>query len=122
MSPTAMILFSIIEFFANGWCGAQWRSFIRWRIFWLYCRGGAVSFSALRVIELFSTRSLVDLLLEDHAVRRRDITADHRLATEHRRRGGMPFITGVLTTIVQFMAGVQASSSTCSFKRARSTR
>ena len=31
---TAMILFSIIQFFANGWRAAQWRSFIRWRIFW----------------------------------------------------------------------------------------
>src|SRR4029434_990993 len=32
-----MILFSVIQFFANGWRALQWWEFVRWRIFWFYC-------------------------------------------------------------------------------------
>jgi uncharacterized protein len=30
---TAMILFSIIQLFANGWRALQWRSYVLWPIF-----------------------------------------------------------------------------------------
>ena len=100
---TAMILFSIIQFFANGWRAVQWWSFIRWRIFWLYCAGGAVSFSALRVIEFVPNKALVYLLLGLMPFLVEILPRAARPNIEWR---GMPFITGVLTTIVQFMAGV----------------
>src|SRR3954464_5341211 len=100
---TAMILFSIIQFFANGWRAAQWRSFIRWRIFWLYCAGGAVSFAALRLIEFVPNKALVYLLLGLMPFLVEILPLGARPNIEWR---GMPFITGVLTTIVQFMAGV----------------
>jgi uncharacterized membrane protein YfcA len=45
---STMILFSIIQFFANGWRAVQWWGFVRWRIFWLYCFGAGVAFAALR--------------------------------------------------------------------------
>jgi len=32
------------QFFANAWRALQWWGFVRWRIFWLYCLGGAVAF------------------------------------------------------------------------------
>ena len=31
--PSAMILFSIIQFCANGWRAWQWRQYVRWPIF-----------------------------------------------------------------------------------------
>jgi len=40
---TAMILFSIIQFFANAWRAMQWWSFVRWRIFWFYVLGAFVA-------------------------------------------------------------------------------
>src|SRR5215211_6400247 len=60
---SAMILFSIIQFFANGLRVAQWWSFVRWQIVWLYCVGGAVAFGGMRLIEFVPDKALVYLLL-----------------------------------------------------------
>jgi uncharacterized membrane protein YfcA len=99
----AMILFSIIQFFANGWRAAQWWSFIRWRIFWLYCLGGAVSFGALRLVEFVPDKALVYLLLGLTPFLVEVVPPAARPNIEWR---GVPFITGMLTTVVQFLAGV----------------
>ena len=37
--PSAMILFSIIQFCANGWRAWQWRQYVRWPIFYKYLGG-----------------------------------------------------------------------------------
>ena len=37
--PSAMILFSIIQFCANGWRAFQWRHYVRWPIFFKYVVG-----------------------------------------------------------------------------------
>src|SRR5438094_7354405 len=58
-----MILFSVIQFFANGWRALQWWNFVRWRIFWFYCLGAAVAFVAMRLVELIPGKALVYLLL-----------------------------------------------------------
>jgi uncharacterized membrane protein YfcA len=99
----AMILFSIIQFFANGWRAVQWWSFVRWWIVWLYCLGGAVSFAALRVIEFVPDKALVYLLLGLMPFVVEIVPPAARPNIEWR---GVPFITGVLTTIVQFLAGI----------------
>jgi uncharacterized protein len=98
-----MILFSIIQFFANGWRALQWWSFVRWRIFWLYCLGGAVAFVAMRLVELIPGKALVYLLLGLIPFLVELIPARAQPSIEWR---GVPFVTGVLTTIVQFLAGV----------------
>jgi uncharacterized membrane protein YfcA len=98
-----MILFSIIQFFANGWRALQWWSFVRWRIFWLYCLGGAVAFVAMRLVELIPGKALVYLLLGLMPFLVELIPARAQPSIEWR---GVPFVTGVLTTIVQFLAGV----------------
>ena len=45
--PAAMILFSIIQFFANGWRALQWRAYVRWPIFFWYVAGAAIAFAAV---------------------------------------------------------------------------
>src|SRR5262249_28554996 len=100
---TSMILFSIIQFFANGWRAVQWWGYVRWRIFWLYCLGAAVAFAALRLVEFVPGKALVYLLLGLIPFAVELIPVGLRPNIELR---GVPFITGVLTTIVQFMAGV----------------
>src|SRR2546430_7620783 len=42
---TAMILFSIIQLFANGWRVVQWRSYVLWPIFGWYLAGAAISYA-----------------------------------------------------------------------------
>jgi len=98
-----MILFSIIQFFANGWRALQWWSFVRWRIFWLYCLGGAVAFVAMRLVELIPGKALVYLLLGLIPFVVELIPTRAQPSIEWR---GVAFVTGVLTTIVQFLAGV----------------
>ena len=100
---SAMILFSIIQFFANGLRVAQWWSFVRWRIVWLYCVGGAVAFGGMRLIEFVPDKALVYLLLGLMPFVVEAVPIAARPNIEWR---GVPFITGVLTTIVQFLAGV----------------
>ena len=40
---TAMILFSIIQLFTNGWRVVQWRSYVLWPIFWWYILGATLA-------------------------------------------------------------------------------
>jgi uncharacterized membrane protein YfcA len=100
---SAMILFSIIQFVANGWRAAQWWPFIRWSIFWRYCLGGAVSFGALRFVEFVPDKATVYLLLGLMPFIVEIVPAEARPNIEWR---GVPFITGMLTTVIQFVSGV----------------
>jgi uncharacterized membrane protein YfcA len=100
---TAMILFSIIQLTANGWRAFQWWSFVRWDIIWLYCVGGAVAFAGLRLIEFVPDKALVYLLLGLMPFAVELLPASWRPSIEWR---GVPFFTGLFTTIIQFISGV----------------
>jgi uncharacterized membrane protein YfcA len=100
---TAMILFSIIQLTANGWRALQWWSFVRWDIIWLYCVGGAVAFAILRFIAFIPDKALVYLLLGAMPFAVDVLPASWRPNIEWR---GVPFFTGIFTTIIQFIAGV----------------
>ena len=99
----AMILFSIIQFFANGWRAAQWWSYIRWRFSGSIALGGAVSFGALRFVEFVPDKALVYLLLGLMPFVVEIVPPAARPNIEWR---GVPFITGMLTTVIQFVSGV----------------
>jgi uncharacterized protein len=98
-----MVLFSVIQFFANGWRALQWWEFVRWRIFWFYCLGGAVAFGMMGLIAFIPGKALVYLLLGLMPFLVELIPARARPNIEWR---GVPFLTGVLTTIIQFLTGV----------------
>ena len=100
---TAMILFSIIQLAANGWRAFQWWSYVRWDIIWLYCVGGAVAFAVLRLIAFIPDKALVYLLLGLMPFAVEILPASWRPNIEWR---GVPFFTGIFTTIIQFMSGV----------------
>jgi uncharacterized membrane protein YfcA len=104
MDVTAgMILFSVIQFFANAWRALQWWEFVRWRIFWLYCLGGVAAFAVMRLIAFVPDKALVYFLLGLMPFLVEIIPARARPNIEWR---GVPFLTGILTTIVQFLTGV----------------
>jgi uncharacterized membrane protein YfcA len=100
---TAMILFSIIQLTANGLRAFQWWSFVRWDIIWLYCVGGAVAFAILRFIEFIPDKALVYLLLGLMPFAVDLLPKTWRPDIEWR---GVPFFTGIFTTIIQFISGV----------------
>src|SRR5262245_10859926 len=47
---TGMILFSIIQLFANGWRVLQWRRYVLWPIFGWYVVGAAISFAGMWMV------------------------------------------------------------------------
>src|SRR5215813_10502022 len=58
----AMILFSIIQIFANGWRALQWREYVLWPIFNSYVVGAAISFTFMWVIAYVPDKGVVYLL------------------------------------------------------------
>jgi uncharacterized membrane protein YfcA len=98
----AAVLFSVIQFFAAP-AGDPMVGVRRWRIFWFYCLGGAVAFAVMRSIAFIPDKALVYLLLGLMPFLIELIPARARPNIEWR---GVPFLTGVLTTIVQFLTGV----------------
>jgi uncharacterized membrane protein YfcA len=99
----AMVLFSLIQFASNGWRAAMWWRFVLWRIFFPYVAGAIVAFGGLRLVAYVPNKPTVYILLGAMPFVIEALPADARPNIQWR---GMPFITGFLTTIVQFMAGV----------------
>jgi hypothetical protein len=99
----AMVLFSLIQFASNGWRAVLWWRFVLWPIFFPYVAGAIVAFAALRLIAYVPDKATVYLLLGAMPFAIEALPAGARPNIQWR---GMPFVTGFLTTIVQFMAGV----------------
>jgi len=101
--PTAMVLFSVIQFVANGARAALWWRFVRWPIFLWYAVGGAVAFALMRAIAYVPDKATVYMLLGAMPFCVEALPIGARPNIEWR---GMPFVTGLLTTVLQFLAGV----------------
>jgi uncharacterized membrane protein YfcA len=100
---TAMVLFSIIQLGTNGWRSIHWRRFVLWPIFWWYVAGAAVAFAVMRAVAYVPDKALVYILLGLMPFSVEVLPGSMRPNIEWR---GVPFVTGVLTTVIQFMAGV----------------
>src|SRR5215472_9463547 len=100
---TGMVLFSAIQFVANGWRAVLWWRYVRWPIFNLYVIGSLIAFAILRAIAFIPDKATVYILLGLMPFAIEVLPLRARPNIEWR---GVPFITGLLTTVVQFMAGV----------------
>jgi uncharacterized membrane protein YfcA len=100
---TAMILFSIIQLFANGWRALQWRSYVLWPIFGWYVLGAAISFAGMWTIAFVPDKAMVFLTLGLMPFAIEALPAGARPNIEWR---GVPFLTGVVTTVIQILSGV----------------
>jgi len=98
-----MILFSVIQLFANGWRVVQWRNYVRWPIFGWYVAGAAISFVGMWIIAFVPDKATVYLTLGLMPFTVEALPAAMRPNIEWR---GVPFATGIATTIVQILAGV----------------
>jgi uncharacterized protein len=99
----AMILFSIIQIFANGWRAVQWRQYVLWPIFWWYVLGAAIAFAFMYAISFVPNKPMVYLTLGLMPFVVELLPASARPNIEWR---GVPFVTGMLTTVVQVLSGV----------------
>jgi uncharacterized membrane protein YfcA len=100
---TAMILFSIIQLFANGWRALQWRRYVLWPIFGWYVLGAAISFAGMWTIAFVPDKAMVFLTLGLMPFAIEALPAAARPNIEWR---GVPFLTGVATTVIQILSGV----------------
>jgi uncharacterized protein len=98
-----MILFSIIQFFVNGSRVVRWRDYVRWPIFYWYVAGAVIAFAVMWVIAFVPDKAQVYLLLGLMPFAIEALPASMRPNIEWR---GVPFISGILTTIIQILAGV----------------
>jgi uncharacterized protein len=101
--PSAMILFSIIQLCANGWRAYQWRQYVLWPIFFKYLLGAAIAFAVMYAIRFVPNKMMVYLGLGIMPFAIEALPRELRPNIEWR---GVPFITGVLTTVIQVLAGV----------------
>jgi len=100
---TGMILFSIIQLFANGWRVLQWRRYVLWPILgWCDCGHLARAFRH-RANDRSPDKAMVYLALGLMPFVVEALPAAMRPNIEWR---GVPFITGLATTIIQILAGV----------------
>jgi uncharacterized membrane protein YfcA len=100
---TGMILFSIIQLFANGWRALQWRSYVLWPIFLWYVLGALVSFTFMWTIAFIPDKAMVYLAL---GLMPFLVEALPAVIRPNIQRRGVPFLTGMVTTVVQILAGV----------------
>jgi uncharacterized protein len=100
---TGMILFSLIQIAANGWRALHWRQFVLWPVFLWYVLGAGVSFAAMRTIAFVPDKALVYILLGLMPFVIEGLPASLQPSIQWR---GVPFFTGIFTTILQFIAGV----------------
>ena len=100
---TGMILFSIIQFFVNSMRVVQWRHYVRWGIFGWYMVGAAISFTIMWSIAIVPDKAFVFLALGLVPFVVEALPAAMRPNIEWR---GVPVLTGVVTTVVQILAGV----------------
>jgi uncharacterized membrane protein YfcA len=100
---TGMVLFSIIQLAANGWRALHWRQYVLWPIFYRYMIGALIAFAVMRYVAFIPNKMMVYLALGLMPFMVEILPASLRPNIEWR---GVPLLTGVLTTIIQFLAGV----------------
>jgi len=98
-----MILFSIIQIFANGWRAVQWRQYVLWPIFWWYVLGAVIAFAFMYTISFVPNKPMVYLTLGLMPFAVELLPASMRPNIEWR---GVPFLTGMATTVIQVLSGV----------------
>jgi uncharacterized protein len=100
---TAMVLFSILQITANGWRALHWRRFVRWPIFCWYVGGAVIAFAVMRTIAFVPDKAMVYILL---GLMPFTVAVLPEAMRPNIEWPGVPFITGVFTTVIQFLAGV----------------
>jgi len=101
--PTGMVIFSVIQFVANGWRAVLWWRFVLWRILFVYVSGAVLSFAVMRYVAIVPSKAAVYLGLGILPFLIELLPLKARPNIEWR---GVPFITGVLTTVIQLLTGV----------------
>ena len=100
---TGLIFFSVIQLFANGWRVVQWRRYVLWPILGWYVAGAVIAFACMWMIAFVPDKAMVYLALGLMPFVVEALPAALRPNIEWR---GVPFFTGIATTIIQILAGV----------------
>src|SRR5262245_58754431 len=116
---TAMVLFSIIQLCSNGWRALHYRRFVLWPIFWWYVAGGVLAFIALRYAAFVPDKATVYILL---GLMPFMVEALPKAARPNIEWRGVPFLTGIGTSVIQILAGVGGLFLDIFFQKSRLDR
>jgi uncharacterized membrane protein YfcA len=116
---TGMVLFSIIQLGTNGWRSLHYRQYVLWPILCWYVVGGMLAFAFMRYMAFVPDKAVVYLGLGLMPFMVEALPAKMRPNIEWR---GVPFFTGVFTTIIQFLAGVGGLFLDIFFQKSRLDR
>jgi uncharacterized protein len=116
---TGMMLFSILQFGTNASRAVHWRQYVLWPIFWHYVAGATLAFALMRYIAFVPDKATVYILLGLTPFMVEVLPAHMRPNIEWR---GVPFLTGIFTTIIQFLAGVGGLFFDIFFQKSRLDR
>src|SRR5437660_5202361 len=100
---TGMILFSIIQLFANGWRALQWHRYVLWPIFVRYVGGAVIAFAVMWTIAFVPDKATVYLAL---GLMPFAVELLPRAMRPNIEWQGVPVLTGMMTTVIQILAGV----------------
>ncbi len=116
---TAMVLFTIVLLGTNGWRTLHWRKFVLWRIFGWYAAGAIVTCGVMGYVAYVPDKATVYLLLGLLPFAVESLPEKLRPNIEWR---GVPFFTGIVSTFIQFVAGVAGLFLDIFFQKSRIDR
>jgi uncharacterized membrane protein YfcA len=100
--PTAMVLFSVLAATANAWRVMSWWRHINWRIMWGYATGGFIATVLMAFIAFIPSKAMVYLILGLIPYLIELLPRDRHPNIEW---NGMAFFSGLVTTVIQLVAG-----------------
>jgi len=116
---TAMVLFTIVLLGTNGWRTLHWRRHVSWPIFRGYAAGAVVAAAVMHHVAYVPDKAVVYLLLGAMPFAVEMLPRRLQPSIEWR---GVPFLGGIVSTFLQFVAGVAGLFLDVFFQKSRLDR
>lgn len=115
----AMMLHAATQFTSNGWRAAIWQGYIIWPVIWRYTIATVIVFAVMRYIAFLPDKAVVYILLGLSPFVAEMLPA--RWSPDIQRPGA-PYLCGVLSALMQILAGVGGTVADIFFQASKLDR